>query len=155
MAQLRQSMVNLLADWLMRAQAFSPPATWYVGLLSAAASRASAGTEITVAGGYTGYARQGVACSLANWSGTQGDGTTAVSSGSNDYVSNNVAISFSGSLAVPWNGIVGFALWDASAAGNQRLFGVITDSLGNPITRSWAAGDAVAFAPGTLRLYFR
>lgn len=153
MANKRQSLVNLYLDFLLRAQAFTPPASWYVGLLSAAASRSSAGTEISTGAGYTGYARIEVASSLANWSGTQGDGTTTASSGTNNYVSNNAAIEFSASLGVAWNSIVGFALYDAVTAGNQRLFGVIVDSGGNPITRSFASGEACSFAAGSLRIY--
>ncbi len=153
MARLRQSWLNLLIDAEMRGQSITFPGTWYLGLLSAVASRASAGTEISTGAGYTGYARQGLACNLTNWSGTQGDGTTAVSSGSNNYISNNVAITFSASLAAAWNGIVGFAAYDAVSAGNQRRFGVIVDSGGAPITRSFAIGEAVSFPAGTLRLY--
>jgi hypothetical protein len=153
MANKRQSLCNLYLDFLLRAQAFSPPSSWYVGLLSAAASRSSAGTEISTGAGYTGYARIELVSSLANWSGTQGDGTTTASSGTNNYVSNNAAIQFSASLAVAWTGIVGFALYDAVSAGNQRLFGVIVDSGGSPITRSFAIGEACSFAAGTLRIY--
>lgn len=155
MPGMRQSTINQLVDAALRGQAISFPATWHIGLLSALASRGAAGTELSTGAGFTGYARVPVDAELTEWSGTQGDGTTAASSGTQDYITNNVEIEFSAALAVAWNGMVGVALYDASSGGNQWFFGEITDSGGTPISVSRAIGEPVRFAPGTLRIYLR
>jgi hypothetical protein len=151
-----QYWLNKIMDAEHRGQAITFPSPRYIGLFSTLPTRSTAGTEISVGAGYTGYARVSDTPSLANWSGTQGAGTTAVSSGSGasaDRISNNVAVSFSASLAAAWAGIVGFGFFDAASAGNLLEWGVIVDSNGDPITRSFVAGDAVEFAAGTLILY--
>jgi hypothetical protein len=155
MPALKQSWLNLLADAKYRGQALSFPANWYIGLFNVMPSRSAAGTELSVGGGYTGYARVAVASSLANWSGTQSDGSTSASSGTRDYISNNVAISFSASLAAAWNNIVAFGLFDAASGGNHREWGSIVDLTGAPITISREIGAAMVFAPSELRLYLR
>jgi hypothetical protein len=152
---LSQHAINKIIDAAVRNQAVDFPDTWYVGLFSALpANRASAGTEITTGAGYTGYARIALAASLANISGTQGDGTTAASSGTNNYVSNNALVQFIASLAAAWNGLVGVGVWDAASGGNLWISGAIVNSGGTPITRSFAIGDPVEFAAAALRFYF-
>jgi hypothetical protein len=110
----------------------------------------AAGTaEVEPSGG--AYARVGVACSLANFAGTQGAGTTAASSGSSAATSNNNTISY----AVPtanWEAagqeIWGFATYDAATNGNLLRFGGLTaDQIIN-------TGNSVSFAPGTLVFKF-
>jgi hypothetical protein len=155
MPGMRQATINQILDAALRGEAISFPATWYVGLLSALASRGAAGTELSTGAGFTGYARQAVPASLDDWSGTQGDGTTAVSSGTQDYITNNVEIEFEDVLVAAWNGMVGVALYDAASAGNQWFFGEIVDSVGTPISVSRAIGEPVRFAPGALRIYLR
>jgi hypothetical protein len=147
---LSQYWLNLLIDANLRNQAITFPATRYVGLFTVIPTRSTGGTELTTGAGFTGYARQSLAASLANWSGTQGAGTTLASSGTDDEVSNNVAVTFSASLAAAWAGVVAWGLFDAVSAGNLLEFGPIVDSNGDPITRSFAIGDAVEFAAGTL-----
>ena len=155
MPALKQSWLNLVIDHRYRAQAITIPATWYIGLFNVIPTRSASGTEISTGAGYTGYARQSIACSLANWSGTQGAGTTTASSGTNDYITNNVDITFSASLAAAWSGLVGFGLFDAVSGGNHREWGEIVDSGGNAITVSRAIGEPVIFEAGQLRLYIR
>ena len=78
-----------------------------------------AGTYAEVTGG--SYARVAVVASLANFSGTQGAGTTAVSSGISGVTSNNGAITFPAPTAQwhPTGGaIVGEVVFDAATAGN-------------------------------------
>lgn len=145
---MSQYTLNKLADFLLREQAFDPPATRHLALFTVMPTRATGGTELALAG----YARQALAGSLANWSGTQGAGTTAVSSGTTDSISNNVVVTFHAALTVAWSGLVGWGFYDAASAGNLLDFGPIVDSLGNPISRSFSAGDAVSFAAGTLVL---
>lgn len=79
-----------------------------------------AGTAIVEPSGGA-YARASVAASLANFSGTQGAGTTVASSGTNGSTSNNVAITWPSPTA-QWHpaggAIVGIAVFDAANAGN-------------------------------------
>lgn len=104
---------NKFIDWLLRNQAFTPPANVWIALLTAAPSDAGGGTEVS--GG--SYARVQIASSLANWAGTQGAGTTAVSSGTSGTTSNNNAIVFPSPTA-NWGVITHFGIYDASSAGN-------------------------------------
>lgn len=87
MGMMTDYVENKIVDWMFRGQTFTPPASLYVGLLTAAPSDSAAGTEVT--GG--SYARVAVAGSLANWAGTQGAGTTVASSGNTATTSNNGA----------------------------------------------------------------
>jgi hypothetical protein len=147
---LSQYWLNLLIDANLRNQAITFPATRYIGLFTVLPTRSTGGTELTTGAGFAGYARQSLASSLANWSGTQGAGTTSASSGTDDEVSNNVAVSFSAALAAAWAGVVGWGLFDAVSAGNLLEFGSIVNASGTPITRSFAIGDPVEFPAGTL-----
>jgi hypothetical protein len=151
---LSQYWLNKLHDANHRAQSITFPATRYIALFTVMPTRGTAGTELSVGAGFTAYARQALAASLANWSGTQGDGTTAASSGTTDHITNNAVVTFHAALTVAWAGIVGWGEFDASTSGNLLEFGPIVDSAGNAITRSFAIGDAVAFAPGTLKAIY-
>lgn len=153
MAALTQDEVNYLSDFRHRGQGTGARDEWRIGLFTVLPTRSTSGTELSTGAGYTGYARVTFSSTMANWSGTQGDGTTTASSGTQDYISNNVAISFSASLAAAWPSVVGAGLWDDT--GVLREWARLVDSSGNPITRSWAIGDAVVFSPGTFRLYTR
>lgn len=204
-------LANKLADWELRGQAFTPPATVYVALLicskgplarsTAYASGdtvsyvaadganhlykcTTAGTTAASAPSYPGnpgeaitdgtavfteqsdalaagtaevepsggsYARVAVACSLANWSGTQGAGTTTASSGSTAAISNNNAITFTTPTA-NWESagaeIWGFATYDAATSGNLLRWGGLTaDQIIN-------TGNSVSFAAAALALHF-
>jgi hypothetical protein len=112
---------NKLVDWLIRGQAFTPPATLYVGLLTAACSDSSAGTEVT--GG--SYARVSVVSSLTNWAGTQSAGSTTASSGTSGTTSNNGGITFPAPTA-NWGVVTHFAIYDASTAGNMLVCQALT-----------------------------
>jgi hypothetical protein len=155
MASLRQAWLNLHIDAEFRGQEITFPATWYVGLVAVLPTRSTAGTELSTGAGFTGYARQAMPADMTTWSGTQSDGSTTASSGTREYITNNINVSFSASLAAAWNGIVGFTLHDAVTAGNQRRWGSIVNSAGTAITISRAIGEPVIFEPGQLRLYLR
>ncbi|MGE0358672.1 MAG: hypothetical protein AB7P08_17350 [Burkholderiales bacterium] len=114
---------NKIVDWLLRGQAFSPPATVYVGLLTAGCSDSAAGTEVT--GG--SYARASVASSLANWAGTQSAGSTTASSGTSGTTSNNNAIPFPAPTA-NWGVVTHFGIYDAASAGNLLICQALTVS---------------------------
>jgi hypothetical protein len=114
---------NKIVDWF-RGQAFpGPPASLFVGLYTTATDDAAGGTEVT--GG--SYARASVAASLANFAGTQGAGTTTVSTGTTGITSNNVAIVFPAPTA-NWGTVTHYAVFDA-AAGNRLFAGPLTTAL--------------------------
>jgi hypothetical protein len=76
-----------------------------------------------------GYARVAVTASLANFSGTQGAGTTTASTGTTGTSSNNNAITFPTPSADWTTGTVkiwGWAWFDASSAGNAWEWGPLT-----------------------------
>lgn len=131
---------NKIIDWLFRGQAFTPPATIYVGLLTAGCSDSSGGTEVT--GG--SYARVAVTSSTANWAGTQSAGSTTASSGTGGTTSNNGAITFPAPTA-NWGTVTHFGLYDASSAGNLLVCQALTTS------KTVNNGDAApSFAAGAL-----
>ena len=114
---------NKLVDWLIRGQAFTPPATLYVSLHTGACSDSSTGTEVS--GG--SYARVAVTSSLANWAGTQSAGSTTASSGTSGTTSNNNAITFPAPTA-NWGVVTHFGVFDASTSGNQLICQALTVS---------------------------
>jgi hypothetical protein len=114
---------NKLADWLFRGQAFTPPATLYIAAFTVAPTDTGGGTEVS--GG--GYARQAIASSLANWSGTQGAGTTVASTGTGGQISNNVLVDF-GTASAGYGTVTAFGVFDASTAGNMILFSPLSTS---------------------------
>lgn len=116
---------NVIVDHLFRNTALSEssPASYYVGLLTAACSDSSAGTEAT--GG--DYARVGVTRATASWKGTHGSATGA-SSGTNGTISNAAAITFPSPSGANWGTISHFAVYDASTAGNQIICQALTAS---------------------------
>jgi hypothetical protein len=121
MAAASDFLENKLVDWLLRGQSFTPPATVYVALLTAAPSDSGGGTEVT--GG--SYARVAVGSSLANWAGTQSAGSTTASSGTGGQTSNNSAIAFPTPTA-NWGTVTHFALYDAASAGNLLIQAALT-----------------------------
>lgn len=121
MAILSNYLQNKIVDWLLRAQAYAPPATTYVALYTAAPTAAGGGTEVS--GG--AYARVAVTSGLTEWAGTQGAGTTVASTGTSGQTSNNAAITFPTPTAA-WGSIVAMALLDAATAGNFLLYAPLT-----------------------------
>ena len=121
MAAMTDYLENKLIDFLFRAQTFVPPATLYIALFTVSPTDASGGTEVT--GG--NYARVPITNALANWAGTQGAATTAVSSGTSGLTSNNGAITF-GVPSAAWGSVVSVAIMDASSAGNMWFEGALT-----------------------------
>lgn len=152
MSGLTDSFENKFIDWFFRRQvlglagasaaAGSGPTTLYVSLKLAADSDSTQGAEVS--GG--AYARVAVATSLANWAGTQGAGSTAVSTGSSGTTSNNVAITFPAPTAA-WGQVVGFGVHDSQTGGMELFY----SPLASPKTIN--AGDpAPSFAPGALTI---
>lgn len=114
---------NKYIDWFFRGQTFTPPATIYVALYTAAPTSAGGGTEVS--GG--SYTRASIASSLANWAGTQGTGSTTASSGTSGATSNNVSITFPAPTA-NWGTVTHFGLFDASSAGNLLYWAPLSTS---------------------------
>jgi len=123
MAALSDYLENNLIDWLLRGQSFTPPATVYFGLLTAAPSDTGGGTEAS--GG--SYARVGVTASLANFAGTQGTGTTTASSGTSGTTSNNAVITFPAPTG-DWGRVTHIGIYDAPTGGNLLIYGALTNA---------------------------
>jgi len=121
MGALSDFVENKIIDWFLRGQAYTPPATVYVALLTAAPSDTGGGTEVS--GG--SYARVAVASSLANWAGTQAAASTTASSGTGGTTSNNGAITFPAPTA-NWGSVTHMAVYDASSAGNLLWYSALT-----------------------------
>lgn len=139
---------NAWIDWILRAQsAPTLPGSWYAALLSAVPGPGLPnGTEITAGG----VARVAIARSLANFSGTQGAGSTSASSGTSGTSSNNIDIEFVASASGAISGAVAVGLFNQSSGGNVWFWGYITAE-GTPVTRSWSAGDRVMIDSGDLQ----
>lgn len=116
MSNLTNYAENKLID-AFRGQAITMPATWYFGLLSAAADP-EAGTLTEFSGG--SYARVAVTASLANFAGTQGAGTTVASTGTGGLTSNNAAITFPAPTA-NWGTATHMGWFDAASGGNAWI----------------------------------
>lgn len=121
MAALSNYLENELIDWLMRAQTYIPPSSLYIALYTTAPTAAGGGVEVS--GG--SYARVAVVSSLADWAGTQGAGTTAISSGTSGTTSNNSNITYPTPTA-GWGTVVAFGVLDASTSGNLLFFANLT-----------------------------
>lgn len=139
---------NRAHDFLSRGQAFVPAANRWLGIFVAMPTAAGGGTEAA----YSGYARQAYNPTLANWSGTQGAGTTAVSSGTSGLISNNVALVWSAALPSALSGVCAVGEFDALTAGNLLRWAPLVDAAGNPITKSFSAGEALRAEIGEIVL---
>jgi len=87
------------------------------------------------------YARASLACSLTNFAGTQGAGTTAVSSGTTRTTSNNVVVTWP-TPSASWGSQWGVAVYDAASAGNMLMWGPLT------AIQQMVTGDTITFAAG-------
>lgn len=144
MAAYTDTFENKLVDFLFRAQALglatstaaagTGPANWYVGLLTAVPTDSTAGTEVPST---NAYARVAIVSSLANWAGTQGAGTTVVSSGSSGTTSNNNVIQFPTPTGAGWGTVTSLGLYDAATGGALHAFSLLgsnqTINVGNNV----------------------
>lgn len=134
---------NKWIDLLFRAQAYTWPATTYVGYTITATTNATAGTEPL--GGYT---RVAIASSLTAWLSTQGN--TAASTGVSGRITNAAAITFPVPTADQGTAD-GWALFDAATAGNHLAYGDLLDSAGDPTAYTVnSGGSAPRFEAGDL-----
>lgn len=138
---LGDSFENQTVDVMIRGQATSYGANFYVGLSTAACSDSSVGTEVT--GG--SYARVAVARSLAAWAGTQAAASTTASTGTGGQTSNNAAISFPTPTA-GWGTVTHFFVADAASGSNIIVCSALT------VSKTINTGDAVSFPAGSLTI---
>lgn len=130
---------NKIIDHLRGVATFTPPATWYFALLTAAPSDSGGGTEVT--GG--SYARVAMAANGANLAGTQAAGSTTASTGTSGTTSNNNPIVFPAPTA-DWGTATHLAVYDASTGGNLLIYVPLSpaQAINNGNTApTFAAGD--------------
>ena len=121
MPALSNQFRNLYIDWLFRGQALpingvtlpagSGPATLYFGLFATNPTQTTNGVEV----GVPDYARAPIVSSLANWAGTNGVGSAALSTGTSGQTSNNIEVVFP--TPGNWGTVVGIGLFDAATGG--------------------------------------
>ena len=114
---------NRILDHMLRGQAYTPPATVWVGLFTQMPTADQPGTEVS--GG--GYARQPAAFSAAV----------------NREIVNSADLQFPTATA-DWGTVVGFGLFDAETGGNLLVFA----SLSTP--KNVLTGDQPYFPAGEL-----
>lgn len=136
---------NKMVDHILRGQSFShtSPAAVYIALFTVAPSDAGGGTEVSG----NNYSRVSVTRDLVNWAGTQGSGTTVVSSGTGGATSNNSIITFPVPSA-SWGTVTHFGIFDAATAGNLIFWGQLTTP------QEITLNNNVSFAPGALAITF-
>lgn len=122
MSKLTNFAENALVDF-MRGQTLTLPASWHFALGSVADD-----TGFTEVSG-TSYARVAVARSLANFSGTQGAGTTTASTGSSHATRNNGVITWPTAGAGGWTAATKVGLYDAASGGNLWIYGDLPSSV--------------------------
>jgi hypothetical protein len=120
-AAMSDYLENKITDAFLRGQAYTMPATVYIGLATTTGSDAACGTEVT--GG--SYARVAVTSSLANWAGTQSAGSTTASTGTGGTTSNNAAVTFPAPSA-NWGSVTEFCVFDAVTSGNMLFRAALT-----------------------------
>jgi hypothetical protein len=125
MAEFTDYMENKIIDHMLRNQSFSPPATVYLALYTAAPGESGGGTEVS--GG--SYARQAVTLSAA----------------SGGASSNSADITFPTATA-DWGTITHCALMDASTGGNMLMYTALDAS------KTVNNGDTLKFNASSLEI---
>jgi hypothetical protein len=126
-----------MLDHVLGGGDYSRPATVYVALfnvLPAADTDRDSGTGYTEVGGGS-YARKSVTNNATNW--------PAATAGAPSTKTNGTAVSFV-TPTDTWGTVVGFAIFDASTAGNMLYHGTLSSP------RTIASGDPVQFAAGAI-----
>lgn len=135
MSQFTDYAENKLID-MIRGQTWTLGGSLYVGLASSSID--SSASELTG----TGYGRAAITRNLASWAGTQGAGTTTVSSGSSHTSSNNGVISF-GTAGSAWGTATYAVIYDSLSSGNALAYFQLGDAIvigsGDPVSISIGA----------------
>lgn len=113
---------NKIIDHVFRGRSFTAPTQLWVGLLTAAPTDASGGTEVS--GGSYARATPGVNSDTA-WKATQGGTPASASSGTGGQTSNPAALTFPAPTA-NWGVVTHFGIYDASSAGNLLYWAALT-----------------------------
>jgi hypothetical protein len=129
---LGQSVENALLGLAFGAAAYTPAATHYLALFTAAPTSTGGGTE--VAGG--AYARVSHTNNLTTW---------PAPSGSPALLQNGVAFTFPQATAA-WGVILAWAIFDAATGGNLVAWGLLNTS------KTVGIGDTPSFAVDALTL---
>lgn len=138
MAALSDYLENKILDHVLRATAYTAPATVYVGLFTAALNDTGGGTEVS--GG--AYARVAVTSGTSAWNNTQGN-TTGASTGTDGTIENAAVITFP-TPSASWGTVTHFGVYDAATAGNLLFYAALSTS------KTINSGDSVSFAAGAL-----
>ena len=134
MAGFTDYLEDKVMNHLFGGTAYTAPTTWYVGLLTAAPTDSTAGTEVS--GG--SYARQGI-----SWTVT-GSGTALAAS--------NAAITMP-AATTDWGTVTHAGIYDADTGGNLCAFETLTQSdfsTSNPKTIN--SGDIFKIDSGNLKI---
>lgn len=135
MSAMTDYLEDNIVKHIFRTGSYTKPAALWVRLFTAMPGETGGGTEVT-GGSYAAVQRDPLD---ANWTATAaGDGHT----------DNAAAITFPAPTA-NWGVIVGFAIADASTAGNMLIYGALT------VNKTVNNGDAApSFAIGALDVTF-
>lgn len=128
--------------------AYTPPATYYIGLSTTTPTQASTSnwnfTEPTI--GTNGYARQAVTNNTTNFT------AIAVEPSAGYSIQNGVAITWSSASTGAWSAganLTYAGLWDAASGGNLWGYGPL-----NPVINVVNAGYTPSFAIGQIVITF-
>lgn len=124
-----------ILDHVFGGNAYTAPATLYVGLQTSASTDSAAGTEVS--GG--AYARQTAAFTVSGTSPTEA-ATTA-------------AIEFPVATA-NWGSVTYAAVYDAATGGNMLAYAELTDPANfvTPLPKTIATGDVFRISAGNLKI---
>jgi hypothetical protein len=123
MAAASDWLENKLVDYVFRGRAWTPPATLYLALFTAAPSDSGGGTEVSA----SGYARVAITSGYAAWKSTQGTTADEASTGTGGQTVNAAVLSFPTPTA-NWGTVTHVGLFDASTSGNLVAHGALTSS---------------------------
>jgi hypothetical protein len=137
LTQLTNYGENKLADFVRGQGLATLPANWYIAALSAYTD--SSATEITT----IGLSRVSKARSLANFAGTQGDGTTLASNGTTHTTSQNNSVALGTATGSATLTAVG--LFDAASSGNCWMVFEFSDPV------SISASDVITLPAGQIK----
>ena len=136
---------NKLLDFIFRGQSITFSNSLWIGLFTVApTSSSSGGTEVSA----TDYTRQSIDRTLFDFCGTQGTGTTEISSGTSGTVSNNVEVTWPTPTS-DWGTIVGFAIFNQETGTDIPY--ILYCDITNPVTVT-LGGSAVSFAISSLQI---
>lgn len=135
MAGFTDALERALLDHITSKTAYSPPATWYLGLSSTAPS--DDGTSFTEPSGGA-YAR--VAMTSADWAAAIGGAPASASTSAIKEFPTASATWVAGADLVAWG------LFTASSGGTPQIIGALT------VPKPVLAGDTFSFASGSLVL---